>query len=94
MQHGISDRGLMNHQSKVYMKVNPGSNSQDIVDHLKPVTRRKPDTFIIQMGTNDITSGTDTQEFLDQAVNLLKTESPRTEVTTSLPIRRTDRGGQ
>ena len=94
MLHGISDRGLMNRQRKVYVKVNPGANTQDIVDHLKPVVRRRPDTIIIHTGTNDITSGTDTQQFLDQAVNLVETESPQTEVVISLPILRKDREGQ
>ena len=94
MLHGINDRGLMNRQRKVYVKINPGANTQDIVDHMKPAIRRKPDTLIIHTGTNDITSDTDTQEFLDQAVNLLKTESPQTEIVIALPIIRTDRGGQ
>ena len=77
------------------MKVNPGANTQDIiVHHMKPTIRRKPDTLIVHTGTNDITSDTDTQKFLDQAVNLLKTESPLTEIVISLPIIRTDRGGQ
>ena len=94
MLHGISDRGLMNRHRKVYVKVNPGANTQDIVDHLKPAIRRKPDTLMVHSGTNDITSGIDTQEYMDQAVNLVKTESPQTEIVISLPIMRTDRGGR
>ena len=74
------------------LKVNPGANTQDIVDHMKPAIRRKPDTLIIHTCTNDITS--DTQEFLDHAGNLIKTESPETEIVISLPILRNDRGGQ
>ena len=65
MLHGINDRGLMNRQRKVYVKVNPGANTQDIVDHMKPAIRRKPDTLLVHTGTNDITSDTDTQKFLD-----------------------------
>ena len=61
---------------------------------MSPAIRHKPDTLIIHTGTNDITSDTDTQKFLDQAVNLLKTESPQTEIVISLPILRTDRGDQ
>ena len=66
----------------------------DLVDHMKPAIRRKQDTLIIHTGTNDITSGTDTQEFLDHAVNLIKTESPEAEIVISLPIPRIDGGGQ
>ena len=76
------------------MKVNPGANTQDIVDHMKPAIRRKPDTLILHTGTNDITSDTDRQKFLDEAVNLLKIESPQTEIVISLPTIRSDRGGQ
>ena len=94
MLHGINDRGLMNRQRKVYVNVNSGANTQDIIDHMKPAIRRKPDTLIIHTGTNDITSSTDTQEFLDHAVNLIKTESPETEIVISSPILRKDRGGQ
>ena len=61
---------------------------------MKPSIRRKPDIIIIHTVTNDITSGTDTQEFLDHAVNLIKTESPETAIVTSLPSLRKDRGGQ
>ena len=61
---------------------------------MKPAIRRKPDTLLVHTGTNDITSDTDTQKFLDQAVNLDKIESPQTEIVISLPIVRTDRGGQ
>ena len=93
MLHGISDRGLVNCQRKVYVKVNPGAHSQDIVNHMKPAIRRKPDKLIAHIGTNDITSDTNTQKFLDQAVNLLQTETPWTEIVISLPIIRTDRGG-
>ena len=77
MLHGVNDRGLINRQRKVYVKVNPGTDTQDIVDHIKPAICRKLDTLIVHTGTNDITSGTDTQKFLDQAVILLKTESPQ-----------------
>ena len=94
MLHGISDRGLMNRHRKVYVKVNPGANTQDIVDHLKPAIRRKSDTLIVQSGTNVIASGIDKQEYLDQAVNVVKTESPQIDIVISLPIMRTDRGGQ
>ncbi len=36
----------------------------------------------------------DTPKFLDQAVSLIKTESHQSEIVISLPIMRTDRGGQ
>ena len=39
------DRGLMNRQRTVYVKVNPGANTQDIVDHMKLGIRLKPDTL-------------------------------------------------
>lgn len=53
----------MNRQRKVYVKVNPGANTQDIVDHMKPAIRRKPDILIVHSDTNDIVSDTGTQKY-------------------------------
>ena len=30
-----------------------------MLDYIKPIARRKPDTFIIHTGTNDLTNGVD-----------------------------------
>ena len=34
-----------------------GCSSEDILDYVKPIARKKPDTLIIHVGTNDLTKG-------------------------------------
>ena len=35
----------------------PGSTTDDMVDYVRPVTRKKPDVIIMHVGTNDLTKG-------------------------------------
>ena len=37
---------------------NPGCNTQDRVDDIKPIIRRKPDIILVQYGTNNLTNNT------------------------------------
>ena len=94
MLNGIVDRGLSNREHKVWVKNHPGANTEDILDHLKPTLRRKPELVIIHSGTNDITDDKDTMLFLDKAIELVQKDSPNTEVAISLPIMRKDKEGR
>ena len=38
----------------------PGSTTEDILDYIKPIARRKPGIFIIHTGTNDLINGVNT----------------------------------
>ena len=42
----------------VNIRFHPGTTTEDIVDFIKPVIRKKPDAVIIHAGTNDLTDGT------------------------------------
>ena len=35
----------------------PGCFSEHMVDYVKPVVRKKTDTLVMQVGTNDLTKG-------------------------------------
>ena len=94
MLNGIVDRGLSSREHKVWVKNHPGANTEDILDHLKPTLRRKPELVIIHSGTNDITDDKDTILFLDKAIDLVQKDSPNTEVAISLPIMRKDKEGR
>ena len=94
MLNGIVDRGLSNREHKVWVKNHPGANTEDILDHLKPTLRRKPELVIIHSRTNDITDNKDTILFLDKAIELVQKDSPNTEVAISLPIMRKDKEGR
>ena len=51
-----------NGDSKNNVKVitHPGSTTEDILDYIKPIARRKPGIFIIHTGTNDLINGVNT----------------------------------
>ena len=42
-------------KNNVKVKTHPGSKTEYMLDYIKPITRRKPDTLIIHAGTNDLT---------------------------------------
>ena len=60
--NGISKNGLSKNAKKHNVKVraHPGATSRDLIDHIKPVARRKPNLVVIHVGTNDITNNVDT----------------------------------
>ena len=43
--------------SSVKNTINPGSTTDDMIDYVKPVTRKKPDVIIMHVGTNDLRKG-------------------------------------
>ena len=46
---------LFSKKINVKVKTHPGSKTEYMLDYIKPITRRKPDTLIIHAGTNDLT---------------------------------------
>ena len=40
----------------------PGCSSEDMVDYVKPMARKKTDTLIIHVGTNDLTKSVNTMK--------------------------------
>ena len=50
---------------------------EDIADHIKPVTRRKPDLLIIHAGTNDLTRGINTIEVLRKTITFVKKKAQK-----------------
>ena len=51
----------------------PGSTVDDIVDYVRPVTRKKPDVVITHVGTNDLTRGVNTASKVRRIVRPFKT---------------------
>ena len=68
-------------------------NNADILDHIKPALRKKPDIIIIYCGSNDLTSQEKTIENMHELVGLAKAESPDTELVISSIITRRDKPG-
>ena len=42
-----------------------------MLDYIKPIARRKPDTFIIHTGTNDLTNGVDAMKKVRKLVKVV-----------------------
>ena len=93
--NGINENGLSKNAKKHNVKVraHPGATSRDLIDHIKPVARRKPSLIVVHVGTNDITNNVDTEEMLQTLVNDVKKESPDTEIAISGLVTRKDKPG-
>ena len=42
-----------------------------MLDYIKPIAQRKPDTFIIHTGTNDLTNGVDAMKKVRKLVKVV-----------------------
>ena len=60
MLHYQRPKFLSKNNNFVNVRFHPGTTTEDIVDFIKPVIRKKPDAVIIHAGTNDLTDGTNT----------------------------------
>ena len=49
-------------KNNVKVITHPGSTTEDMLDYIKPIARRKPDTLIIHTGINDLTNGLNTMK--------------------------------
>ena len=50
----------------------PGCSSEDMLDYVKPIARKKPDTLIIHVGTNDLTKGVNTMKKVWKCVEVIR----------------------
>ena len=50
----------------------PGSTTGDMVDYVRPVTRKKPDVIIMHVGTNDLTKGVNTMSKVRKIVSAIQ----------------------
>ena len=80
-----------NHNVKI--KANGGATTRDMIDHVKPVLRRAPNTILSHRGTNDLTSNISTIEQMEEIMKIAKQESSSTKIVLSSVITRTDQAG-
>ena len=62
------------------MRGHSGATTKDIIDHIKPVVRKRPLCVITHSGTNDLTQGIDTIENMKSIIEETRQESPDTEI--------------
>ena len=90
--NGIQEEGLSSkHNTRI--RRCPCDTTKDLVDHIKPIARKRPDLVLIHFGTNDITNSVDTEEFMQKVIDYLHKESPNTDISVSLCTRRFDQPG-
>ena len=92
MLNGIYEEGMQKDHN-VKIKPHSGATTRDIVDYLKPVTRKKPDGIIIHAGTNDLTSKDqiDTEKNFNTMIEDVKRDSPETVIVLSTAVMRKDK---
>ena len=71
----INARGLSK-SKKVDILNFPGATSSDIVNEIDEVLKGKPESLIIQIGTNDLTNNTNLLVNVKKVVNKVKKASP------------------
>ena len=80
--HGISRK------VNVAVSNHSGATSEDIIDKIKPIIKKKPDLIIIHIGTNDLTKKVDTIPNLQSIINRIKKKSAATNLVISSILRR------
>ena len=92
IMNGIQEKGLSSRHNTRSRRC-PGDTTKDLVDHIKPIARKRPDLVLIHFGTNDITHSVDTDEYMQKVIDYLHKESPNTNIAVSLCTRRFDQPG-
>ena len=89
--NNIVGKGLQkDHHNKVKVRSHPGATTRDIIDHVRPVARKKPDKIILMAGSNDLTiNNIDSIQNIKDILLAIRELSPETSLAvTSIPIRR------
>ena len=50
----------------------PGSTTDDMVDYVRPVARKKSDVIIMNVGSNDLTKGVNTMSKVSKIVSTIQ----------------------
>lgn len=89
--NGIDGLGLSSKKIKTTVRCFPGSTSEDFLDFVKPIAKKKPDNIILHVGTNDLTRKLNTITNLALLMNEIKSLSINTKVAVSSLCTRKDR---
>ena len=84
---------LSSKKNIVNVITHPGSTTEDMLDYIKPIARRKPDTLIIHTRTNDVTNGVNTMKKVRKLVKVVRetNESEKIKIGFSSVIYRKDK---
>ena len=92
---GLAD-DRMSKKYNIKIRSHPGATNIDMLDHLKPLLRKKPDHLILHTSTNDAversTSADDIYDRLIDLKELAESSVPAIKVSLSCPTLRHDDG--
>ena len=63
-----------------------GSTTKDMLDYIKPIAGRKPDTLIIHTGTNDLTIGVNTMKKVRKLVKVVREIDESEKLRSIFPV--------
>ena len=66
--------------SSVKIRSHPRATIEDLIDYVRPATRKKPKMMVIHSGTNDITSKVNTLQKIRKVVNAIKENDMNDEI--------------
>ena len=87
------NRSVQNGNKRVNAETYRGATTEAMQYHIKPCLKRKPDEIILHVGTNDLKEGKcliDVAKRVLKVCNIIKKESPETQVVISELITRSD----
>ena len=78
---------------EVKVAAHPGSTTEDLIDYIKPVVRKKTDFLVIHTGTDDLTNGVNTVKEIRKRVKCVRDldKDKKVNIVFSSVINRSDR---
>ena len=90
--NGIDGSGLSSKQCQTSVRSFPGATSTDLIDYVKPLVNKRPDSLIIHIGTNDLTNtGNNTIENIKKLIHEARSINPNMEFALSEICTRDDK---
>ena len=89
--NSVDGLGLSSKKVKASVRCFPGATTEDFLDYVKPIAKKKPEHIILHVGTNDLTRKSNTIENLVCVINEIKTLSKDTKVSVSSICLRKDK---
>ncbi|XP_057290263.1 rho GTPase-activating protein gacU-like [Hydractinia symbiolongicarpus] len=67
----INPRGISRYH-KVDVRSHSAATTSDLIDHIKPYVRKKPDIIVIHIGTNDLTNKVNTRKKIKNVIAAIR----------------------
>ena len=77
---------LSSKMNNVKVITHPGFTTEDMLDYIKLIARRKPDTLIIHTGTNDLTNGVNAMKKVRKLVKVVREIDESEKVKIVFPV--------